>query len=84
MKGIRVHFNRFNTFTDAEPCCCEKHFYTKFGASTLFCFICNIFCCRRIFKTASWCKKYGWDKDCRTCQQKGDYSLIDKTSEGEE
>ncbi len=72
MNGIKICFNPLNKYGE-EPCCCEKHYYTKFAASTLFCAICNIFCCRRIFKTASWCKKYGWDKSCHTCQQKGDF-----------
>jgi len=25
--------------------------------------------------TTSFCKNNGWNKTCRTCQQKGDYSL---------
>lgn len=72
--GIKIKFNKHNKYGN-EPCCCEKGYLTKFGSSTLFCFICNLFCCRRLFKTESFCKKYGWDKTCRTCQQKGNYKL---------
>lgn len=32
----------------------------------------------KIIKTESFCKKYGWDKTCRTCQQIGEYHFIDK------
>jgi hypothetical protein len=31
-----------------------------------------------ILKTESFCKKYGWAKDCRTCNQIGEYQLWDK------
>lgn len=75
MKGIKVKFNKYNRYGD-EKCCCEKGYYTKFGSSTLFCFICNLICARRLFKTNSWCKKNGWDKTCTTCNQCGDYKLF--------
>lgn len=74
MKGIKVHFNRFNKpKCSDEKCCCEKGYYTKFAASTLFCFICNLVCARRITNTSSFCKKFGWDKKCQTCNQRGDF-----------
>lgn len=72
IEGIRVPFNPKNTY--GEPCCCERGCLTKFTASTFFCRVCNLFCCRRLFKTSSWCKKFGWDKTCTTCQQKGLYN----------
>lgn len=76
-QGIKVKFNKHNKW-GTVPCCCEKGYFTKFGASTVFCFICNLFCCRRLLKTESFCKKYGWAKDCRTCNQIGEYQLWDK------
>ncbi len=72
-KGYVIRFNPKNVYGE-EPCCCQKGYYTKFTSSTIFCFICNIFCCRRLFKTSSWCKKYGWYKTCATCQQYGNYN----------
>ncbi len=72
--GKKVKFNPKNKLPDMEPCCCEKGYLTKFTASTVFCGICNLFCCRRLFKTSSWCKKFGWHKTCATCQQKGCYN----------
>lgn len=75
--GIKIKYNKWNKYGNI-PCCCEKGYVTKFGASMIFCFICNLFCCRRLFKTESFCKKYGWDKTCRTCQQIGEYHFIDK------
>jgi hypothetical protein len=75
-RGILIKFNPKNVYSGA-PCCCEKRYYTKFAVSTAFCFICNLFCCRKLFKTDSWCKKNGWDKDCHTCNQKGDYHFFE-------
>ena len=78
MKGIRVPFNPLNKRKGMNPCCCEKRYYTKFAASTIFCIVCNIICARRLTGTESFCKKNGWDKTCRTCRQQGDYHLHDK------
>lgn len=74
--GIKIKFNKHNKYVN-ESCCCEKGYLTKFGSSTLFCFICNLFCLRKLLKTESFCKKYGWNKTCRTCQQKGNYKLFE-------
>lgn len=74
-QGIKIKFNKRNVYGN-EPCCCQKGYYTKFGASTLFCFICNLICARKLFKTNSFCKKNGWDKTCTTCNQCGDYELF--------
>ena len=76
-KGIRIWFNKYNTY-GSEPCCCQKKYYTKFGVSTFFCIICNIFCCRRLFKMNSFCKKHGYYDTCTTCQQYGEYELFGK------
>ncbi len=70
--GVLVPFNPKNKY--GEPCCCEKGYLTKFSTSTRFCKICNFFCCRKLFRTSSWCKKFGWDKTCTTCQQMGTYN----------
>ena len=70
--GIIIKFNPKNKY--GEPCCCEKGYLTKFSSSTWFCTICNLFRCRRLFRTSSWCKKVGWDKTCTTCQQMGLYN----------
>lgn len=75
MKGIRVHFNKKNTYE--EPCCCEKGYYTKFGASTVFCILCNLTRARTKKKVNSFCKKNNWDKTCRTCNQCGEYHLLE-------
>lgn len=74
-KGIKIKFNPKNVYGD-EPCCCQKGYLTKFGSSTIFCFVCNLICARKLFKTNSFCKKFGWDKTCTTCKQSGDYKLF--------
>ena len=51
-QGIKVKFNKHNKW-GTVPCCCKKGYFTKFGASTVFCFICNLFCCKRLLKTES-------------------------------
>ena len=76
-KGIKIPFNPLNKYGD-EPCCCQKGYYTKFGSSTVFCAVCNLFCLRRLTKTSSFCRKYGWASTCTTCQQYGDYKLFGK------
>lgn len=73
MQGIKIKFNKFNSFKGCEKCCCQKGYKTKFFASTLFCTICNIICARRLMHVSSFCKKYGWEHNCETCNQKGDY-----------
>lgn len=73
-QGIKVPFNKRNIYGE-EPCCCQKGYYTKSAASTIFCVICNLLCFRKHKKTNSFCRKYGWDKDCRTCQQMGEYHM---------
>lgn len=40
-QGIKVKFNKHNKW-GTVPCCCEKGYFTKFGVSTVFCFICGI------------------------------------------
>lgn len=76
MKGIKIKFNKKNVYGD-EPCCCQKGFVTKFGASTVFCLWCNLTCARKRKKINSFCKHNGWDKHCRTCHQKGNYKLFE-------
>lgn len=73
-QGIKVPFNKRNVYGE-EPCCCQKGYYTKFFASTIFCIICNLFCLRKRKKIDSFCRKYGWAKDCETCNQKGTYTF---------
>ncbi len=71
--GVKVKFNPKNVY-GKDPCCCQKGYYTKFATSTIFCWLCNLICARRLFKTASFCKKNHWDKTCTTCQQYGTYN----------
>lgn len=71
-EGIKVKFNKHNVYEN-EPCCCQKGYLTKFGSSTFFCRICNLICARRLFRVNSFCRKFGWDKTCTTCNQYGNY-----------
>ncbi len=74
MKGIKIKFNPKNIY-GTEPCCCEKGNDTKFLASTIFCFFCNITKARKALRTNSFCKRYNWAKTCRTCHNHGDYLI---------
>ncbi len=71
--GVKVKFNPKNKYGDA-PCCCEKGYLTKFSVSTWFCKVCNRLRARKLFKTSSFCKKFGWHKTCTTCNQCGTYN----------
>ena len=71
--GIKIKFNPKNIYGE-EPCCCQKGYLTKFTYSTIYCFVCNLFCLRRRLKINSFCKEHGWSKTCTTCNQYGTYN----------
>ena len=73
--GVKIKFNYRNKW-GATPCCCEKGCPTKFGISTVFCWVCNRLRAQKVFRIESFCRRFGWDKTCTTCQQFGDYHLL--------
>lgn len=74
-KEIKIKFNPKNIY-GTKPCCCQKGNHTKFLASTIFCFFCNITKARKVLKTNSFCEKYNWAKTCRTCHNHGEYHIF--------
>ena len=72
--GVQVKFNKHNKW-GVTPCC-EKGCSTKFRISTVFCWVCNRVKARKVFRSESFCKRFGWDKMCTTCQQFDTYHLF--------
>lgn len=65
---MRIKFNPNNIY--GEKCCNELGKNNQDVFSVIFCTVCNLFSLRKRFKISAFCKKFKWEKTCKTCQSK--------------
>lgn len=72
---MKIKFNKKNKYYDCKwECCNEIGIENKNISSIVFCSICNLFVLRKLLKINSFCRKYGWDKNCKTCKERNKFN----------